>query len=250
MTTTLIETLRKLELSEYESRVYLALIELGETTSGTILTKAHINSGKIYLILESLSQKGLVTEITKNNVRHFRAVDPRSIEKYLDQKQKEFDAKRTLYESILPRLLAAYSSSASSPEIRVYTGFEGMKSAYDQELLRYASNKELLVFGVLDYAKHHQAAVRYFTSTLFPAREQRKVNVKKIVSTSARNNAVEKRAQIRYIEYDSFFTYNIIDDLVIFAIWSSEPICITILSKEVSNGLRKNFDTIWKQAKA
>jgi len=245
----IIEVLRKLDLSEYESRVYFALLELGESTSGEILAKSHINSGKIYLILESLAQKGFVTEVTKNNVRHFQAVNPRSIKKYLDQKQNEFDAKRRLYDEILPSLLKSFSSSTTPAEIRVYTGLDGMKSAFDQELFRYSKNKELLVYGILNYDTHNQAFVRYFTQNLFREREKKGVIIRKIVSKSAKENVIEKNAKIRYVDYDSFFTYNIIDDLVIFAIWSSEPIFITIISKEVSEGLRQNFNTIWKIAK-
>lgn len=249
MNRNLIGTLKSLDLSEYESRIYLSLLELGESTSGKILSKSGINSGKIYTILESLANKGLVTEIIKNKVRHFRAVDPRSLGKYLDDKQEEFIAKRKMFESILPDLLKTLTESASGPEIRMYTGFEGMKSAFDQELFHYAKNKELLVFGVIAYKEHNQALVRYFTNIIFRERKRKKIIIKKILSKNAKENVLENGAQVRFMDYNSFFTYNIIDDLVIFSIWSKEPIFITIRSKEVSDGLRKNFNSIWKTAK-
>lgn len=245
----LINVLRSLNLTEYESRVYLALLELGETTTGPILSKSKINSGKIYIILESLSKKGLVAEIVKNNVRHFNAVDPRSIGKYLDLMQKDFDNKRITYQQILPQLLSFSSSKTTVPEIRIYSGYEGMKSAFDQEIIRYRKNKELLVYGIIDYDQHDRSLVRYFTSTIFPEREKKKMRIKKIVSKNAKQNIIEKSVDLRFIDYDSYFTYNIIDDLVIFAIWSKEPLFITILSKEVSAGLRNNFNSIWKNAK-
>lgn len=241
--------LRSLNLSEYESKVYLALLDLGESTTGPILSKSRINSGKIYLILESLQKKGLVTEVQKNNVRHFQAVDPRSIGKYLDQAQNELDEKRDLYKSILPQLLSLSASSKSIPEVRIYTGYEGMKSAFDQEMVRYSKNKELLIYGIIDYDQHDQPLVRYFTSAIFPARESKKMRIKKIVSKNATRNVVEKGVAIRFIDYDSYFTYNIIEDLVILAIWSKEPIFITITSKEVSDGLRSSFNAIWGVAK-
>lgn len=124
-----------------------------------------------------------------------------------------------------------------------------MKSAFDQEMLRYSKNKELLIYGIIDYDKHNQSLVRYFTSTIFPAREKKHMQIKKIVSKNAKENASEKKVRIRFIDYESYFTYNIIEDLVILAIWSKEPLFITILSKEVSAGLRDNFNAIWKIAK-
>lgn len=249
MNRNLIDTLKSLDLSEYESRIYLSLLELGESTSGKILSKSRINSGKIYTILESLANKGLVTEIIKNNVRHFQAVDPRSLGKYLDDKQEEFTAKRKMFESILPNLLKTPTESASGPEIRIYTGFEGMKSAFDQELFHYTKDKELLVFGVIAYKEHNQALVRYFTNIIFKERKRKKIIIKKILSKNAKENVLENGAQVRFIDYNSFFTYNIIDDLVIFSIWSKEPIFMTIRSKEVSEGLRKNFNSVWKTAR-
>jgi len=249
MKNNIVEVMKSLDLSEYESKVYLALINFGESTTGKILSKSGINSGKIYTILESLARKGLVSEITKNNIRHFRAVDPRSLGKYLYSKKKEFESKQKMFESILPGLLKAFGESVSEPEIRIYTGKEGMRSAFDQELLRYAKNKQLLIFGVIDYEKHNKSLVRYFTNFIFKQRIKKRVFIKKILSKSAKKNPVEKNAQVKYIDYNSFFTYNIIDDIVIFSIWSTNPIFITIKSKEVSEGLRNNFNSLWKQAK-
>ncbi len=248
MTDPRIDILKSLNLTDYESRAYLALLALGEATSGMILSRSKINSGKIYLILESLEKKGLVSEITKNNVRHFTATDPRSIGKYLDQAQDDLDAKRKSYAHLLPQLLLLASSAKSTPEIRIYTGYEGMKSAFDQEIIRYAPGKELLVYGIIDYDAHDQSFVRYFTATIFAAREHKRIRVRKIVSAHARKNEIEKGVTLRYIDYDSYFTYNIIDDLVIFSLWSEDPLFITILSKEVSSGLRDNFNAIWKHA--
>jgi len=123
-----------------------------------------------------------------------------------------------------------------------------MKSAFDQEALRYKKDKELLVFGVIDYSKHDPSLVRYFTDNIFKQRLKKKIVIKKILSKDAKKNEVEKRAKVKFIDYNSFFTYNIIGDFVIFSIWSKQPIFVTILSKEVSEGLIKNFNYIWKNS--
>ena len=60
--------LKKLGLTDYESKTYLALLEIGEGTSGDIIKKAEIHTGKIYEILESLKNKGLISEVIKNNI--------------------------------------------------------------------------------------------------------------------------------------------------------------------------------------
>ena len=48
------DVLRKIGLTEYETKVYIALLDLGKATSGEILQKSNLNTGKIYDILGSL----------------------------------------------------------------------------------------------------------------------------------------------------------------------------------------------------
>ena len=61
--------LKDIGLTDYESKVYLALLEIGEGTSGEIINKAGIHTGKIYEILASLKNKGLISEVIVNNIK-------------------------------------------------------------------------------------------------------------------------------------------------------------------------------------
>ena len=55
------EILQELGLTQREIRVYLALLELGSTTTGSIIKRSEVPNSKIYEILESLQNKGLVS---------------------------------------------------------------------------------------------------------------------------------------------------------------------------------------------
>ena len=70
-------------LTQSESKVYLALLKLGKSQSGKIVKEANISSGKIYEILEKLSEKGLVETVTENGVKQFIASDPKTILDYI-----------------------------------------------------------------------------------------------------------------------------------------------------------------------
>jgi len=70
------ETLENVGLTKNESIVYLTLLRIGTAKTGEILNKSHLNSGKIYEILESLKEEGLVSESIINNIRHFTAAPP------------------------------------------------------------------------------------------------------------------------------------------------------------------------------
>ena len=57
------DILKSIGLSEREIKVYLALLELGQTTVGPVATKTRIQHPKIYQTLEKLIDKGLVNFI-------------------------------------------------------------------------------------------------------------------------------------------------------------------------------------------
>ena len=48
------QLLEEIGLTKGEIKVYLTLLRLGETTTGKIIEKAQISSGKIYEILDKL----------------------------------------------------------------------------------------------------------------------------------------------------------------------------------------------------
>ncbi len=53
--------LEEIGLTKGEISVYLALLKIGETTTGKIIEEAQISSGKIYEILDKLIKKGMVS---------------------------------------------------------------------------------------------------------------------------------------------------------------------------------------------
>ena len=84
------ESLQSLGLTNSEIKVYLALLELGISSKGKILEKAKIAPSKIYIVLNKLIDKGLVSLIIKNNIRHYQAAPVSRISDYLNLKKEEF----------------------------------------------------------------------------------------------------------------------------------------------------------------
>jgi len=86
------EILEKAGLSPGESAVYLALIDLGSTTVGPIVSKSGVSTSKVYSILNRLIKKGLVSSILIEGVKQFKAEDPRQLLEYVSNKEKELEA--------------------------------------------------------------------------------------------------------------------------------------------------------------
>src|SRR3989338_3811687 len=87
-----------------EIRVYLALLDVGRSTSGPVINKSEIARSKVYEILEKLKQKGLVTETIQRNIRHFQAAPPERIKDYIQEKEAELHQKELEFENYLPVL--------------------------------------------------------------------------------------------------------------------------------------------------
>lgn len=84
-----IEALNSIGLSKWEAQTYLALLELGETKTGELSRKADVPQAKIYTVLESLIEKGLVSYIIKSQTKHFQASDPKRILTLFKEKEEE-----------------------------------------------------------------------------------------------------------------------------------------------------------------
>ena len=62
------EILREIGLTDSETKVYLALLELGDSTRGEIVNTAGIAGSKLYEIIDKLQDRGLVSVYIKNKV--------------------------------------------------------------------------------------------------------------------------------------------------------------------------------------
>ncbi len=247
------QVLRNIGLTQYETKVYIALLDLGESTSGKILAKANLHSGKIYEILNSLKQKGLVSEITKAGVKHFSPADPSRVREYLKDKKKNLEQQETDFNNIIPQLMKKINAVKSPVHVEVFTGFKGLKTAYYKERERYKKGKIVRILGILAFDKYKGLGNYYdfFTYNMEPARELPGLDVRKIVEPAAKKDRklLGKYAKIRYLDYNSFMSINVIDDLSILGIFSESPVFITIESKEVAKSFNHSFDAMWKIAK-
>ncbi len=141
----ILRQLKELGLSEKESRVYVALVEIGKGTAYAIAKQAKVKRPTTYLILDDLRTKGLVLKIPHAKNQIFIAKDPNEL--FALQEEKLKNARR-----ILPELLARMSGNNKASTL-LFEGKEGVKEAlaYKRDTLK---NKELLAF----YAKADKGA--------------------------------------------------------------------------------------------
>ncbi|UCD21187.1 MAG: hypothetical protein JSW08_01420 [archaeon] len=112
------EILRQIGLNAWEAQTYLALSELGSTTTGPLVKKCLVPQSKIYSVLESLHNKGLVNHVLKGKIKYFQAKNPNILLSILKDKERKV-------KEILPDLKKISSLSKRKQSVEIY---EGMKS--------------------------------------------------------------------------------------------------------------------------
>jgi sugar-specific transcriptional regulator TrmB len=144
------EYIREAGLSRNEAKIYLMLLECGESTVGGIASKTKIHRRNIYDCMEKLKEKGFVSWTVKNNRKYFEAV---GLERILDI----FEEKKEKIRLIIPKLMK--KRKPLEQNVKIYTGKEGRKIIFDDKL-RYKD--EQLVLGAHEPSKRISKYVKLY----------------------------------------------------------------------------------------
>lgn len=133
----MINLLSGLGLSEKEAKVYFAALQLGDAPAHDIAASAGLNRATTYVLLEQLSQVGLIQYVESEHIRQFHAADPVMLYDYLAQKQENLSAQTALLDQNLACLKAIYKTKNDKPVVRYFEGKEGMEALerYQENLL-------------------------------------------------------------------------------------------------------------------
>ncbi len=141
-----IEKLAEFGLTKNESRVYLALLEVGPTTTKALIEKSGMHTSKVYEALERLVQKGLAKFALEGGRKRFQAADPQSIIFFLEEKQAELERGKETAKKMLPAL-RALEKPAQRQSVSVFHGLKGYKSMLDGMLREIGKDGEYDAFA-------------------------------------------------------------------------------------------------------
>lgn len=230
-------------LAENEAAIYLAALELGETTVSRLARKAGIKRTTAYLVIDSLKEKGLISSLKKEAASVFFAENPKKIHAILEECKQKID-------NIMPQLLAFTNLIDRKPEIRFYEGKEGVNDVL-KDMLNYP-NSEVVGWISEDY-------VRYFTEDFFinyfiPTRVKKKISVRSISpETPLMKNIIEKTAtsSIRKVKFIKSNNFNISIEINIYGknkislLSCEEEIALIIESQKIHDSLKSIFEVSW-----
>lgn len=190
-----IELLEEIGLTKSEVKVYLALLELGSSSTGKIIDKSKASSSKIYEILDRLMQKGLASFIIKSGIKYFEAASPQRIMDYMKEKERKFNEQKSELKKLLPELELKRTISKYKSEATVFKGMKGMETAFNDvfKVLKKGDTMYVYVVGEVE-ERMNDFFIRHYT-------RRSKVGIKtKTIFSEAGRKWYELRKHIKNFE--------------------------------------------------
>src|SRR3989338_2488727 len=243
--------LQQIGLSEGESKVYLALLTLGATKTGSLAKEAGVSSSKVYKILDRLEKKGLVGHVIKAKTKHFKAMEPRRVLDFLDNKEQELQEQKMIAKQFLPQLEQQQKQSQQKTEATLYEGFKAISNFFRNILDELKSGEEYFVMGA--YYGVDAPGIRSFFYNFHAERAKKKIKVNMLANFETKGNLVETTkicSEIRYLP--QYFVSNM--SIVFYKrkafifFLTKDPRAFLLESDEVVQSFKTYFNTLWKIA--
>ncbi len=238
---------KKIGLTEGETKVYLALLKIGETSVGSIGRESKVSKSKMYDILDKLIDKGLVSYITRDGIKQFSPNSPHAIiDLVMKQEQELIQTK--IQAQHLAKELEAQEQQKPVRLAEIIEGLQGLKAIREELIGQLKKGDEFLVLGAPRVANEKWEA--WFLE-FHKRREARGIRMRIIYNSNAREYG-EKRKQftkthVRYLTNNmiSPVWLDIYTDSVLFIFTLHQTLAVVIRNKELAQSFKAYFDIIW-----
>jgi len=243
--------LTNLGFSNKEASVYLALLELGPSTTTEISRRAGINRTTGYDILESLSSDGLVNPIGETKIQKFVAENPDKVIIYLENKIKQGEERLKNAYNLLPELFSIYNIE-EKPMVKYYEGIDRIKEVFEDTL---TAKDEIVGYAVGTDA--FEAVGEEYLRDYFKRRVAKNIKVRVIAPDDPDTLKVtagdKEELRESYIVPRNLFYFttetNIYNNKILIISWK-EKFAVLIESKEIADAQKKVFELAWLGAKS
>ena len=248
------DLIKKSGLDETESKVYLALLQLGPATVSEITQKAQITRTLGYHVLQKLGVYGLVDQTSSHGKKIVYSVEhPQRLVQFVKNKKNKWERNLKEIEQGLPDLISSFKI-AEKPVIRYQQGVEGIKAIYEETL---DSKEEIL--SILDVEGWSNPEFKSWGENYNYERSRRKIKERVLLLDTPISRKWMKnfKGSFKYTEYrwikkeqlpgieDFGGEINIYENKVVMALHKPMPIGVIVESKSLSNLLKGLHFLAW-----
>lgn len=242
----MIEELKEFGLTNNESKVYLSLLELKESTVTPIKDKSELHMSRVYEALSSLVEKGVISYYMRNGVKNYKAQDPQIFLELLEEKKEKM-------ENAIPKMQLLLESKKSNYSTSIHEGYKAVKNIFDVILSKLEPSEEILVLGALEENAHFMG--RTFFQQYNERRIKKKIKMKILFNTDAKATA-KKYSSFSYTEARVLpndmatpSSMNVYPKSISILLLEDKPIVFQIHCKKVAESYRKYFYFLWENSK-
>jgi HTH-type transcriptional regulator, sugar sensing transcriptional regulator len=245
------EVFKQIGFTEGETKVYLALLNLGETTVGPIIKESGISRSKVYEVLEKLMKKGIVSYILREKTKYFQAAQPSKIKDYLEEKEKEFQKQKIEFEKVLPELELKQEKSEKTAQI--FSGFRGIQTVHEHLFSKLEKGEEYVYMGIPSLQSEKYLI---YWDRMHKRRINEGITCRLLFNQGTDKKHLTKRnkqkgCEARYmsipIKTPSWFM--IYKDTVVIGLPSDDEMAIEIINSKVADSFKEYFEAFWKLSK-
>lgn len=230
------EILEEIGMDENEAKIYIALLRLAASSATELSRQTKIERTAVYRIIERMIDSGLVTFVTENKVKKFRAVKPEKLLIHLREREE-------MLKEFLPELKKV-PKQEKEPEIEIYRGLKGIKSMI-RDILKLKKDSFVIIGD--KQAKGLEQFFRIFVRLVEKEGIRERLLIKEGTDILKSRNT-----KIRYLpkEYNIPATTGGCGDIVRIILHSEPFFAITIKSREFAETYKSYFELLWNIAKS
>lgn len=234
----------KAGLTQKQSKIYLACLELGRSTIPKIAKASELKRTTAYGIIDELETLGLIRSVNTGKTKIYEAKKPEKLLDLLEVKKHSLNA-------ALPGLTELFETHNIRPQIDFFQGPEGLKNIYEdilnsgaKKVLQIVKNTELQNQGLdsysIDYVKR-RVEKGIIAFDLHPKSGA--------LYTPQRGTTSEKyKRYVRYLPPEVFSAAMIViyENKIAMISTQKENFGFILQSKEFSSTMRSFFEFMWK----
>jgi len=243
--------LEDIGLTKGEIKVYLALLKIGQSSTGAIAKEANVSRSKLYIILDKLTKKGFIGSVIKGKIKYFSPTEPKRMLEFIEEKKQDLDKKESQLKEIIPQINLILSEEGKTSEATIYEGFKGVTNLFKNILDELKKGDSYYVLGAsygdleglrTFFYNHHLRRTEKGIKLMMLANEEVKENMEK---------STKKNAEIKYLPRYLATKMEIViyANKCIIALWTKKPIAFLIQNEEAYRSFKEYFDAFWKIAK-
>lgn len=241
----IISNLQQLGLSEKESRVYFATLEIGEATAQAIATKSGVNRSNTYIMIEALTKRGLMSSFQKGKKRFFIAGSPGQLLYIIEQAKQDILSKEKVARELSKFLSESQNTEkADDSSVRKFEGLDGVHFL-QEEILNMDKSIIKEIVNIDDARKF----IPPMTEGDIKSRIYKKHSIRSVYTSAHGEDSELSKKAAKFLKKRNCKLRGdtiIFKDKIVFVSYRDKPYGIIIEDSEFASTMNELFDTLYQ----